>query len=82
MRAIWIKTIGLFRNKAKNVIGPSERLVAEHGGQVPRTREASKRPASAGKLLTSCSISPSPNPTTSPSTRISSHRQPYGLGTR
>jgi endonuclease-3 len=35
-----IKTIGLFRNKAKNVIGLSERLVAEHGGQVPRTREA------------------------------------------
>ena len=35
-----IKTIGLFRNKAKNVVALSERLVAEHGGQVPRTREA------------------------------------------
>jgi endonuclease-3 len=35
-----IKTIGLFRNKAKNVVALSEKLVAEHGGQVPRSREA------------------------------------------
>jgi endonuclease-3 len=35
-----IKTIGLYRTKAKNVIGLSERLVAEHGGEVPRDREA------------------------------------------
>jgi endonuclease-3 len=35
-----IKTIGLFRNKAKNVAELSRRLVAEHGGQVPRSREA------------------------------------------
>jgi endonuclease-3 len=35
-----IKTIGLYRNKAKNVVELSRRLVAEHGGQVPRTREA------------------------------------------
>jgi endonuclease-3 len=35
-----IKTIGLYRNKAKNVIALSERLLAEHGGQVPRDREA------------------------------------------
>jgi endonuclease-3 len=35
-----IKTIGLFRNKAKNVIALSEKLIAAHGGQVPRAREA------------------------------------------
>ncbi len=35
-----IKTIGLYRNKAKNVIALSERLLAEHGGQVPKDREA------------------------------------------
>src|SRR6516162_7360202 len=35
-----IKTIGLYRTKAKNVIGLSRRLVEEHGGQVPRSREA------------------------------------------
>jgi endonuclease-3 len=35
-----IKTIGLFRTKAKNVIALSKKLVAEHGGAVPRAREA------------------------------------------
>jgi endonuclease-3 len=35
-----IKTIGLFRMKAKNVIALSEKLIAEHGGEVPRNREA------------------------------------------
>jgi endonuclease-3 len=35
-----IKTIGLYRMKAKNVIGLSKKLVAEHGGKVPRDREA------------------------------------------
>ncbi|MGH6683668.1 MAG: endonuclease III [Pseudolabrys sp.] len=35
-----VKTIGLFRTKAKNVVELSRRLVAEHGGQVPHSREA------------------------------------------
>jgi endonuclease III len=35
-----IKTIGLYRNKAKNLVELSRRLVAEHGGQVPRDRAA------------------------------------------
>ncbi len=35
-----IKTIGLYRNKAKNVISLSEQLIARHGGEVPRSREA------------------------------------------
>jgi endonuclease-3 len=35
-----IKTIGLYRNKARNVIALSERLLAEHGGEVPLEREA------------------------------------------
>ncbi len=35
-----IKTIGLYRNKAKNVIALSEQLIAQHGGEVPRSREA------------------------------------------
>ena len=34
-----IKTIGLFNAKAKNVIALSEKLVAEHGGQVPADRD-------------------------------------------
>jgi endonuclease-3 len=35
-----IKTIGLFRNKAKNVIGLSQALIEQHGSEVPRDREA------------------------------------------
>jgi endonuclease-3 len=35
-----IKTIGLYRNKAKNVIALSQKLVSEQGGRVPHTREA------------------------------------------
>ena len=35
-----IKTIGLYRNKAKNVIALSDILVREHGGEVPRDRAA------------------------------------------
>jgi endonuclease-3 len=35
-----VKTIGLFRNKAKNVVALSQKLVAEHGSQVPHSREA------------------------------------------
>ncbi|MGO9133664.1 MAG: endonuclease III [Methylovirgula sp.] len=34
-----IKTIGLFRNKAKNVILLSEKLIKDFGGEVPQTRE-------------------------------------------
>jgi endonuclease-3 len=36
----YIKTIGLYRNKAKNVIALSEQLVARHGGKVPHDRAA------------------------------------------
>jgi endonuclease-3 len=36
----YIKRIGLFRNKAKNVVALSEILLKEHGGKVPETREA------------------------------------------
>ena len=35
-----IKTIGLYRTKAKNVIALSKQLIAEHGGKVPHDREA------------------------------------------
>jgi endonuclease-3 len=35
-----IKTIGLYRNKAKNVIALSKALIENHGGKVPRDRDA------------------------------------------
>jgi endonuclease-3 len=34
-----IKTIGLYRTKARNVIGLSKLLVEQHGGQVPQDRD-------------------------------------------
>jgi endonuclease-3 len=36
----FIKTIGLYNSKAKNIIATCGALVTQHGGQVPRTREA------------------------------------------
>jgi len=36
----YIRTIGLYRGKARNIIALSRKLVEEHGGKVPRTREA------------------------------------------
>lgn len=36
----YIRTIGLYRNKAKNVIALSQKLIAEHGSEVPASREA------------------------------------------
>jgi endonuclease-3 len=35
----YIRTIGLYRGKARNVIALSQILLDQHGGQVPRTRE-------------------------------------------
>ena len=35
-----IRTIGLFNSKARNLVRACELLVAEHGGEVPRTRDA------------------------------------------
>ncbi len=38
--ASYIKTIGLYRGKAKNVIAMSKMLITQHDGQVPKDREA------------------------------------------
>jgi endonuclease-3 len=44
-----IRTIGLFRTKAKNVIALSRLLLEEHAGQVPRTREALEKLPGVGR---------------------------------
>ncbi len=45
-----IKTIGLYRTKAKNVIALSQALIRDHGGEVPATATRSRRcPASAAR---------------------------------
>lgn len=36
----FVKTIGLYRNKARNVLELSRQLIANHGGDVPRDRDA------------------------------------------
>src|SRR5882724_9915316 len=45
----YIKTIGLYRTKAKNVIGLSAKLLAEFGGEVPRTRAEIESLPGAGR---------------------------------
>ena len=44
-----IRTIGLYRTKAKNIIKLSQMLIAEYGGEVPRTREALQRLPGVGR---------------------------------
>jgi endonuclease-3 len=45
----YIRTIGLYRNKARNVIALSEKLLAEFGGEVPRTRAEIESLPGAGR---------------------------------
>jgi endonuclease-3 len=45
----FIKTIGLFRTKAKNVIALSGLLLERHEGEVPRTREELQALPGAGR---------------------------------
>ena len=45
----YIKTIGLFRTKAKNVIGLSRIILEECDGEVPRTREQLERLPGVGR---------------------------------
>jgi endonuclease III len=44
-----IRTIGLFRTKARNVVALSRMLVAEHGGKVPDNREALEKLPGVGR---------------------------------
>jgi endonuclease III len=44
-----IRTIGLWRNKAKNVIALSHMLIDDHGGVVPQDREALTRLPGVGR---------------------------------
>ena len=46
---VYIKTIGLYRTKARNVIALSEKLIAEFGGEVPRTRAQIESLPGAGR---------------------------------
>jgi endonuclease-3 len=45
----YIKTIGLFNTKAKNVIALSRKLIEEHGGKVPPVREELEKLPGVGR---------------------------------
>ena len=45
----FIRTIGLFRTKAKNIIRLSRILIDEYGGEVPREREALEKLPGVGR---------------------------------
>jgi endonuclease-3 len=44
----YLKTLGLFRNKAKNLVLAAQRVATLHGGEVPRAREALESLAGVG----------------------------------
>ena len=44
-----IKSTGFFRNKTKSLIGMAQALVADHGGEVPRTMEELRRLPGVGR---------------------------------
>ena len=44
-----IRTIGLFRTKARNIIALSQMLIEQHGGTVPRDREALEKLPGVGR---------------------------------
>jgi len=45
----YIKSIGLYNSKAKNIIATCQALLAQHAGQVPRTREALEQLPGVGR---------------------------------
>jgi endonuclease-3 len=45
----YIRTIGLYRNKAKNVVALSKLLIERHGGEVPAAREALEQLPGVGR---------------------------------
>jgi len=49
----YIKTIGLYNAKAKNIITLSDQLIARHGGEVPGEREALEALAGVGRKTAS-----------------------------
>ena len=49
----YVKSIGLYRTKAKNVLALSRILLEEHGGEVPASREALERLPGVGRKTAS-----------------------------
>ena len=78
-----IKTIGLFRTKAKNLIALSQKLVAEHGGKVPHDREALEALSGVGRKTANVVLNVAfGEPTIAVDTHIFRVRQPHRPGAR
>ena len=45
----YVQSIGLFRNKAKNIVALSELLLRDHGGEVPADRDALEKLPGVGR---------------------------------
>ena len=52
-----IRTIGLYRNKAKNVIALSRQLIEDHGGEVPTDRDTLTTLAGVGRKTANVVVS-------------------------
>jgi endonuclease-3 len=55
----YIKTLGLYRNKAKSIVGAARKIVEEHGGEVPQVRSVLETlpgvgPKSAAVIVANC----------------------------
>src|SRR5437870_4910693 len=48
-----VRTIGLYRTNARNIIALSRMLLEQHGGAVPRDREALEKPPGVGRKTAS-----------------------------
>ena len=73
-----IKTIGLYRTKAKNVIALSHKLIAEHGGEVPHDREALEALPGVGRKTANVVLNVAfGEPTIAVDTHIFPRRQPH-----
>ena len=68
----YIRTIGLFRTKAKNIVKLSQLLLAEHAGIVPRDRDALERLPGVGRKTANVVLNVAFGEPTIASTRISS----------
>ena len=77
----FIRTIGLFRTKAKNVVALSKILLEKHGGEVPRTREDLEALPGVGRKTANVVLNPDfGEPTMAVDTHIFRVANRTGLG--
>ena len=77
----YIQTIGLFRTKARNIVALCQKLLAEHGGEVPADREQLMTLPGVGRKT--ANVVPNVafgQPTIAVDTHILSRREPHRAG--